>query len=130
MTNINQNEEYFEKLLVEYKEQREELKSMILELRKYKDKIGKIFPDNLDNRYVRYFEEKVKAVTELYKAILDIRKEISKNIKDEMEFRRKISPKNNEDEDMNDIRKMVHIVEQYNKIKPKENIENVRRINE
>jgi uncharacterized protein YukE len=130
MTNINQNEEYFEKLLVEYKEQREELKSMILELRKYKDKIGKIFPDNLDHRYVRYFEEKVKAVTELYKAILDIRKEISKNIKDEMEFRRKISPKNNEDEDMNDIRKMVHIVEQYNKIKPKENIENVRRINE
>jgi uncharacterized protein YukE len=125
MENEKYNEEYFENLLIEYKEQREELKTMIIELKKFQDKIGKIFPDSLDNRYVRYFEEKVKAVTELYKAILDIRKEISKNIKDEMEFRRKISPKNSEDDDMNDIRKMVQVVEQYKKIKSQEIINNV-----
>jgi uncharacterized protein YukE len=125
MENEKYNEEYFENLLIEYKEQREELKTMIIELKKFQDKIGKIFPDSLDNRYVRYFEEKVKAVTELYKAILDIRKEISKNIKDEMEFRRKIAPKNSEDDDMNDIRKMVQVVEQYKKIKSQEIINNV-----
>ena len=43
------------------------------------------------------FEEKIKATTELFKAMLDIRKEISKSVKDEIEMRRRMMEKETSD---------------------------------
>ena len=41
----------------------------------------------LKNRsYRRFFEEKIKSVTELFRVMLDMRKEIIKNTKDEFEL--------------------------------------------
>jgi hypothetical protein len=79
-----------ESLILEYKEQRDALKEMIVSLEAIRANIDKIFPDKLDARYMRFFEEKIKTTTELFKAILDMRKEISKSVKDEIEIRRKV----------------------------------------
>lgn len=78
-----------ENLIFEYNEQRLKLKEMIVDLEKLKNNIEKIFPSTLDNRYIKFFDEKIKTTTELFKALLDIRREISKNLKDEIEFRMK-----------------------------------------
>jgi len=102
------NNETLENLLDEFKTQRDELKKLILELEKFKNHLSGLFPSTLDKRYVRLFEEKVKTVTELFKTILDIRKEINKTLKDEFELRRKID-NNDELLDENiDIRKIIN----------------------
>jgi len=108
------NEEINNKLLEEYSQQRRELLRMVNELEQLKVGIEKIFPERLDARYTRFFEEKIKAVTELFKAILDIRKEISKNVKDEIEIRRKFPVDDNKNE-MLDIRTLAKRIEQLNK---------------
>lgn len=106
-----------ESLLSEYKEQRDALKVMIEELEKVKSKIDKLFPESLDKRYIYAFEQKVKSATELFKAILEMRKEVSKNIKDEIEIRRKLGEggTGEEDEDsMMSIAKIAKKVEELN----------------
>jgi len=106
-------------LLSEMKHQREELKVMIMSLEKIKDKVDGLFPDTIDRRFVRLFEEKVKAATGLFNSILDIRKEIMKSLKDEIEIRRKITAKGElEDADV-DIEKIATRVEKLNSIKKK-----------
>jgi hypothetical protein len=105
-----------EKLLDEYQEQRVSLKAIITDLEKFRVKIEKLFPESMDNRYVRFFDEKVKAVTELYKAILDIRKEITKNIKDEFDLVRKLELEEREDDNkVDDIRALAKELEKLNK---------------
>ena len=76
----------YENLINEFIEQRNAIKIMILELEKIKEKIDSLFGNSLDKRYMRFFEEKIKSVTELFKTILDMRKEIIKNAKDEFEL--------------------------------------------
>lgn len=99
--------EILENLLDEFRVQREELKKLINELETFKNKLDGLFPSTLDKRYIRFFEEKIKTVTELFKTILDMRKEINKTLKDEFELRRKIdSDKSFEDEAI-DIRKIL-----------------------
>lgn len=86
----NEQNEKILKLLEEYEDHRRALKDMIKDLEKLKQKIDTLFPEEkLDARIVRFFEEKVKAATGLFNAILDIRKESSKSLKDEIEIRRK-----------------------------------------
>jgi uncharacterized protein Yka (UPF0111/DUF47 family) len=83
--NSNKNES-IRKLIEEFTENRQALKSMITDLEKLRLNIDKLFPDTLDKRYMRFFEEKIKSATELFKAILDVRKEISKSLKTEIEL--------------------------------------------
>ena len=83
--NSNKNES-IRKLIEEFTENRQALKSMIIDLEKLRLNIDKLFPDTLDKRYMRFFEEKIKSATELFKAILDVRKEISKSLKTEIEL--------------------------------------------
>lgn len=87
-------------LLKEHKEQRVALKEMISSLELIKEKVDKLFPERIEFRNTRAFEEKVKATTELFKAILDIRKEVSKSVKDEIEVRRKIAEKENKENEL------------------------------
>ena len=117
MTEINKQDPS-EILIAEYVEQKNELKKMVDELEKLKVGIEKIFPEKLDARYSRFLEEKIKAVTELFRGILDIRKEISKNIKDEFELRNRYNVGGrSEDDDFGtgDIRSLVRKLEQLNK---------------
>ena len=112
MSEVNNN--INEKLISEFSIQRDELVKMIQELEVLKQKIDRLFGDNLDHKYMRFFEEKVKSATELFKTILDIRKEIIKSLKDELEFRRKIDLNNNNDNPDNinydDLAKKVELL--------------------
>ena len=68
-----------------------------------------------------YFEDKLKVATEFFKVLLDMRKEITKSLKDEIEMRRKITAKNKDIdvEDLLDIRKLSNKVEEFKKEKEK-----------
>lgn len=103
-------------LLEEFKEHRDAIKLMIVDLEKIKGKIDSLFPESLDKRYMRFFEEKVKSTTELFKALLDMRKEISKNIKDEIEIRRKSDRDDTDDGGIGgiiDVRQLAKQIEKF-----------------
>jgi len=63
---------------------------MIKDLEGIKEHVDKIIPMNLEARYIRFFEEKIKTVTSLFTALLEMRKEIAKSVKEEIEIRRKV----------------------------------------
>jgi len=106
----------FEELIGEYDGHRKAIKDMIADLERLKLKIDALIPDKLDARYMRYFEEKIKAVTSLFNSLLDMRKEIAKSIKDEIEIRRKVESKDEmfDLEDMIDVRSMVDTLDKFN----------------
>jgi len=110
-------EEKFESLIQEYNDQRQALKGMILDLEALRQKIDKLFPQSIDARYAKLFEEKIKTTTELFKAILEMRKELSKSVKEEIELRRKFENdiKESDDETIVDVRALAKQIEAINK---------------
>ena len=114
-----EHEQIINNLLNEYIEHRAAIKSMISDLEKLKEKIETILPESLDKRYKFFFEEKIKTITQLFSSLLDMRKEISKSVKDEIELRRKITKETDRDdsgfEDLLDIRKIANKVEKFQK---------------
>ena len=114
----NKQQEKIEQLLIEFTGQRIALLEMIKDLDNIKKKVNILFPDKImDVRYVRLFEEKIKAATELFKVVIDIRKEVSKSIKDEIEMRKKFKTGQLDADDifesMLDIRELARKVEKY-----------------
>lgn len=106
-----------EQLLKEFSEQRDALNKMVTELEELKSKIDRLFPETLDSRYMRFFNEKVQSATELFKAVLDIRKEIMKSLKDEIEMRKKFELKIDDDEELEklvDVRSLARKIEKIN----------------
>lgn len=99
-------------LLKEYDDHRDAIKGMIVDLEKIRVRIDTLIPDNLDARYMRFFEEKVKSITGLFNSLLEMRKEIAKSVKDEIEIRRRMK----DDEDMIDIEDMLDVRSMANKI--------------
>jgi hypothetical protein len=69
----------------------------------------------LDARYIRFFEEKIKTITSLFTSLLEMRKEIAKNIKEEIEIRSRMSNDTPEEEIEKylDVRKMADKVEEF-----------------
>ena len=103
-------------LLVEFKEQRDELKNMVKDVEKLKGHVDLLFPEKIDNRYARLFEEKIKSATGFFNVLLDIRKELIKSLSTEIEVRRKIDTGDDRDlESLLDVRKIAKKVEQLNK---------------
>jgi len=117
----NIQEQKIEKLLSIYDEHRAAIKDMITDLEKIRGRIDTLIPDTLDTRYMRFFEEKVKSISGLFNSLLDMRKEIAKSVKDEIDIRRRI--KNADDaidiEDMLDIRSMTNKIDQFKHEKDK-----------
>lgn len=109
------NDQCLEKLLEEFKENRESLKKMIGDIEKYKEKLEVVFPEKFDNRYKKYFEEKIKAIVSFFNALLDIRKEINKSLKDEVDMRRKLEKSDEDFEKEIDIRDLANKIEMMNK---------------
>jgi hypothetical protein len=91
-----------EELLAEYDDHRKAIREMIKDLEAIKEKVDRIIPDALEARYVRFFEEKIKTVTSLFNSLLDMRKEIARSIKEEIEIRRKVD-KSDSDYELEDI---------------------------
>lgn len=98
-------------LLEEFKEQREELKKMVQDVEKQKEQVETLFSKgSRDYRSMRIFEEKLRAATEFYKTILEMRKEINRSLKEESEMRRKIDS-GDSGEDIGDIRALANSLE-------------------
>lgn len=121
-------EQKINELLSEYDVHRAEIKLMISDLETIRGKIDKLIPDSLDGRYMRMFEEKVKAVTGLFTSLLEMRKEIAKSVKDEIEIRRRIK---NADEkididDMIDIRSMAEKIDHFKNVKEKQQVKRMK----
>lgn len=106
-----------EKLIVQFEDQRTAILEMINQLETIKEKIDILIPDSLDKRYLRFFEEKVKTITNLFTTLLEMRKEISKNLKEEIEIRRKIVMKEDDFdfESSIDVRKIAEKIETFKK---------------
>lgn len=95
-----------EELLLEFESHRDEIKKMISELEDIRSKIDTLIPTSMDKRYIRFFEEKVKSMTSFFNSLLEMRKEIAKSVKDEIEVRRKLSK---HEESMLDVEEMLDI---------------------
>lgn len=129
MDNEQNNNKIIERLLGEFQEHRDAIMSMIKDIEEMRSGMDKLFPKSLDSRYVRFFEEKVKTITEFFKTILEMRKEIQKSLKDEIEFRRKVTldEKGISIEEMIDVRSVAKTIEKYKQeslVARKLNIEN------
>lgn len=126
MSNEIPYDEKIASLLIEFEEHRHEIKQMIKDLEVIRENINTLLPTNLDKRYLRYFEEKVKSMTNLFNSLLEMRKEIAKSVKDEIEIRRRLEKADEEVDltDMIDIRKMADQIEDFQK--EKERIKNQR----
>lgn len=112
MSEENQYEDIIDGLLCQFQVQRDEILKMISELETIKGKIDALIPNTLDKRYFRFFEEKVKAVTGFFNILLEMRKEITKTLKDEIELRRKVKIHDDDfdpekDLDLNTIAKSI-----------------------
>jgi hypothetical protein len=107
--------EHVEKLLQEFEDHRDAIKEMINELNTIKVNIDRLIPASLDARYIRFFEEKVKSITALFNSLLEMRKEITKSVREEIDIRRKVDTKDGiEDiEDMIDVRRVAKKVEGF-----------------
>jgi len=104
-----------EHLLEEFNDHRVAIKDMIDELSVIKKNIDRLIPTSLDARHIRFFEEKVKSITNLFNSLLDMRKEIVKSVKEEIDLRRKldVGDSNYDLENIIDIRKVVEKVEEF-----------------
>jgi hypothetical protein len=89
MENNNINN-LIEELLNEYKENREELKKMVVQINELKENVESMFPKNMDVRNKYALEEKVKTVIGFFDTILKTRQEINKSLKDEIDLRYKV----------------------------------------
>ena len=105
----------FEKLLDEFDDHRLAIKEMIEELNEIKKNIDRLIPASLDARYIRFFEEKVKSITNLFNSLLDMRKEIVKSVREEIDLRRKLDKSQGDFdlENLIDIRRVVEKVESF-----------------
>lgn len=109
------NNQIIDRLLKEFQEHRDAIMQMIKDIEKLQNRMDELIPNKLDARYVRFFEEKVKIVTEFFKTLLEMRKEIQKSLKDEIELRRKftLDEKGVSVEELIDIRSVAKTIESF-----------------
>lgn len=110
------NEMVIQSLLEDFQVQRDALNKMIEEIETLKANIDNLFPKKLDARYSKFFEEKVKTAVSMFNVALDIRKELLKTTKDEIELRRKVTGKGDLN-DMIDVRKIAKSLEKFDTTK-------------
>lgn len=111
-----QLDELVEGLLAEFKTQRDQIKDMVAEVDQMRKDVNQLFPESVDARTRKFLEDKVKAMVGFYNVLLDMRKEISKSIKDELEVRRRLDSDDFDPEDIDsllDIRELSKKVEKF-----------------
>ena len=111
--NTNKIDERVEKLFADYQSNRHQILNMVIDLEQYVGRLKTMIPDPGDkdfrNNYV--FENKIKLVTEFFKIILEMRKEVGKLLKDEISLINKLEP-DTEDEIV-DIHKKVKEIDKF-----------------
>jgi len=105
-------------LLEDFATQRQALLTMVEDVEKLKLDIDKLFPEKLNARYAKFFEDKVKTAVAMFNVLLDIRKELLKTTKDEIDIRRKVTGKGDLNE-LIDVRKLAKKIENFDNKKEK-----------
>ena len=95
-----------EELLTQFAVQRNAIQSMIDEVEALRTQVSQLFPETIDARTRKFLEEKVKTMVGFYNVLLDMRKEISKSIKEEMDMRRRLT---DEELDLEDVDSLLDI---------------------
>jgi len=103
-----------EGLLSKYSESRDQLELDLKSVISLKDRLGTLFPDDLNFRNKFVLEEKIKSCTGFYSTILSMRQEINRSLSNEIDIRRKLNIKANEG-NVIDIRKLAEQVETLQK---------------
>jgi phosphopantothenoylcysteine synthetase/decarboxylase len=112
------NELKIQALLKEFEAQRVALNDMVKDVEEFKKNIDALFPKTLDARSKWKFEEKIKTATSLLNVLLDIRKELIKSMRDEIEIRRRVKIDSTGGlEDLFDIRALADSVDKLQKKK-------------
>lgn len=111
-------------LLQEFGAQRDAIKDMVIEIEKMRVQVSMLFPESIDMRTRKFLEDKIKAMVGFYNVLLDMRKEISKSVKDELELRRRMTDDEFDPDDIDNLldiseisRKIEKFQDQKNKIK-------------
>ena len=104
-----------EGLLEEYDDHRKAIKVMIKDLEGIKDMVDTIIPKTMEARYIRFFEEKIKTITALFNALLEMRKEVARSVREEIEIRRKLDTGDNtfEIEDVFNVRDFADKIDEF-----------------
>jgi len=125
-------EEKVDQLLIVFEDNRNAIMEMISDLEKLKNKLDTIFPETTDARHMRFFEEKVKAVSSFFNVLLDMRKEINKSLKDEIEMRRRVEGKEGEVqlEELLDVRAASRKIDDFKEIADRMKRKRVKSINQ
>lgn len=90
-------------LLDEFQLQRTAIKDMVVEIEQLRVQVSQLFPETIDMRTRKFLEDKIKAMVGFYNVLLDMRKEISKSVKDELEFRRRMTDDEFDPEDIDEL---------------------------
>jgi hypothetical protein len=110
-----QTNQKIEDLLVQLSDSRNALSLYMVDVDSLRKKVDGIFPTNTaDFRNKFVLEEKIKAASSFYSTLLNIRQEYNKTIKEEIEIRRKIINKE-DDESSIDVRAIANMVEDHQK---------------
>jgi hypothetical protein len=105
-------------LLEDFATQRQALLQMVEDVEILKNDIDKLFPEKLNARYAKFFEDKIKTAVAMFNVLLDIRKELLKTTKDEIDIRRKVTGKGDLNE-LIDVRKLASKIENFESKKDK-----------
>lgn len=104
-------------LLLEFKSQRDEVVAMVEEVEDLRSQVSLLFPEKIDIRTRKFLEDKVKAMVGFYNVLLDMRKEISKSIKDELDFRRRLETEEFDPEDISEFLDIHELSKKVDKFK-------------
>ncbi len=99
-------------LLEDFSTQRQALLDMVEDVEELKENIDKLFPEKLNARYAKFFEDKIKTAVAMFNVLLDIRKELLKTTKDEIDIRRKVTGKGDLNELIN-VRELAKKIEKF-----------------
>jgi hypothetical protein len=117
-----------ENLLKEFKEQRDKIKSMILEVEKLSEQVSNLFPEQIDMRTRKFLEDKVKTTVAFFNVLLDMRKEVSKSIRDEVEVRRRMTEEEFNPDDIESMLDIGGMAKQIEKFKEQKIIRQAKRM--
>jgi len=110
-----------ESLISEFSKNRSELDDMLKDVKESRSAIDQLLPKKVDYKSKWVIQERVKAITEILKAELSIRKHKDDSLRVEIELLRKVSDEEQQEIDSNMIRKIVEVVEKNELLKKKTN---------
>jgi len=121
MESVDNHDDKLSSLLEEFSKTRDAIYEMIAEVETISKNVKQMFPtsDKFDNRYRMVFQERVKATSEIFKTLLDMRKEITKSIKDEIELRRKVKSGETKFDDIEELINVSSLVDKIEKMQNK-----------